>query len=274
MEVAPTPASARGVFRSDEGGVTWSAVNSGLVNQHTQAPASWHRVEFAVYNTAGQNLVFTAIVGFDDRLAGVFRSDNQGDPYPGGQASWRVMGDSGFDDDNPPDVNAGSPPQGNLNLSLAVNPNNPDDVYVAGDATGSEHISTVNQWDGDWDQITGLNDGPHPDSRDMAFDANGHLLESDDGGIYRRPGDRWMSVNGDLRCTEIVSVAYDGLNDRLIAGTQDNARAEEGNPGAVSPQLLAWQTWGSGDGGSVGTGPIITDLGAETVRYGIGNNLQ
>ena len=32
----------------------------------------------------------------------------------------------------------------------------------------------------------GNNTAPHADSRDLAFDANGSLLESDDGGVYRR----------------------------------------------------------------------------------------
>ena len=48
---------------------------------------------------------------------------------------------------------------------------------------------------------------PHADSREMVFDANGNLVEGDDGGIYRRtsPGSSagdWFSINGNLQVTE------------------------------------------------------------------------
>ena len=53
---------------------------------------------------------------------------------------------------------------------------------------------------------------PHADSRNMAIDANGDLLEVDDGGIYRRTrpqandGD-WFAMDGDIQVTEFHSIA-------------------------------------------------------------------
>src|SRR5262249_18393165 len=125
----------------------------------------------------------------------------------------------------------------------------------------------------EWDQVTGVFDRPHPDSRDLVFDAAGQLLESDDGGIYRRVDhDDWDAVTGSLRVTEMGSVAYDALNDKLFAGFQDNARAEETSP---TFGMLTWDTWGSGDGGTVGVGYTSTEDGQpESVRYGMDQNLS
>ena len=61
----------------------------------------------------------------------------------------------------------------------------------------------------------------------MTFDAAGNLIETDDGGIYRRTnpataaGD-WFSVIGDLQVTEMHDVSYDTLSDIAFVGTQDN----------------------------------------------------
>src|SRR4029450_12642403 len=54
---------------------------------------------------------------------------------------------------------------------------------------------------------TASNRSPHADSRDMAVDAQGDLIEGDDGGVYRRrkpltdTGD-WVCMNGDLATSE------------------------------------------------------------------------
>lgn len=231
--------------------------NNGLTDVgHTK------RIELASYHDASQDLVFAALVGSDGKLTGVYRSTNQA-------RSWQMM-DAG------PDVNRLG--QGGINLSLTVNPHNSNDVYVGGDSTnlffGATHVSSIFNWDGsEWDLVTGLFDRPHTDSRDLVFDAAGQLLESDDGGIYRRVDhDHWDAVTGNLRVTEMGSVAYDALNDKLVAGFQDNARAEE-----ISPMfgLPTWAAWGTGDGGTVAVGYTSDESGhRESVRYGLDNNLS
>jgi hypothetical protein len=122
---------------------------------------------------------------------------------------------------------------------------------------------------------------PHPDSRDLVFDADGNLLEADDGGLYRlldpygtidNVPRHWESVNGDLRTAETYSVAYDSRFDRLVAGSQDNGTL-------LQPSLgdNAWRTIHGGDGGvvQVETGfnysPSFT--GAYSVIYHSSQNL-
>ncbi|MBI3411511.1 MAG: hypothetical protein HY040_24550 [Planctomycetes bacterium] len=273
-QAAPGGGMGLGVFRSNsgglaaDGGLTWTNVSNNL----TGIPDA-SRIRLATFNSfaLGQNVVYAGIIDSHGLLTGVFRSDNQG-------ASWTVMGDSGFGDTNPPQVihkDDNGTGQGGINFSLTVNPNDVNDVYIAGDEDsaflGGGSISSVSEWDGDWDQITGPFDRPHSDSRDMVFDAGGQLLESDDGGIYRRVDhDHWTSVIGNLRITEIHSVGFDALNNKVFAGEQDNARSEEQGPSFGMP---VWDKWGAGDGGNVGIGYITEDGQRKSIRYGIDNNL-
>jgi hypothetical protein len=237
-----------GVFRSLDGGLTWTALRNGLGNVGDSG-----RIELAVTNDVSQNFVYAAVVGSDGNLSGVYRSTDQG-------GSWRVMGDSGFDDPNPPRSTEPERPERRVRRRRRDRRN----LRRRG-----RHRQRVGRRLG-----PGYRDHrhPHPDSRDMIFDAAGQLLESDDGGIYRRVDrDHWDAVTSNLRVTEIVSIGYDALNDKLFAGTQDNARAEE--IGTTSGQQV-WDTWGSGDGQSVGVGYVTEDDVRKAVCYGIDNNLR
>src|SRR5262249_56916778 len=94
-----------------------------------------------------------------------------------------------------------------------------------------------------------LPSAPHADSRGLLVQPQtGDLLEVDDGGVYRlrNPGGaanqrRWESLNGDLKITEVLSVAYDPLNAQAIAGTQDN--------GSLREDTHEWREIKAGDGG-------------------------
>jgi hypothetical protein len=92
---------------------------------------------------------------------------------------------------------------------------------------------------------------PHADSRSLAFTPNGSLLETDDGGIYRNNNPTsalgvWNSVNGNLGVSELTGVAYDPLNNVIIAGAQDNGTAVQS---AASDR--SWREILGGDGGLV-----------------------
>jgi surface protein len=98
---------------------------------------------------------------------------------------------------------------------------------------------------------TASNSSPHPDSRDMAFDAVGNLIQCDDGGVYRRTlpqsntGD-WFSMNGNLQVTEMHSIVYDPVTKRITAGTQDNGTKQQSAPDSKN-----WNIVMGGDGGVV-----------------------
>ncbi len=93
---------------------------------------------------------------------------------------------------------------------------------------------------------------PHADSRHMVFDAQGNLIQVDDGGIYRlnNPADgsgAWTSLNGDMLVNEQHSHAFDPVSAINLAGTQDN-----GVPYQLVPDDTAqWALFLFGDGGDV-----------------------
>ncbi|HEX5758212.1 MAG TPA: hypothetical protein VF121_03365, partial [Thermoanaerobaculia bacterium] len=230
-----------GVYRSTNTGANWTKVSNAamdaLLNTGTTS-----NVEFAV---GLNNNVYAAICN-SGRLAGLFRSGDGG-------TTWTEM-DSPRTGPNNVGIHPGG--QASLHLSILADRTNHNLVYLGGDrqpftleeglpfppqfpnsigannfsgrlfrcdaslASGSQctpltHIGTAS------------NSSPHADSREMTFDAAGHIVETDDGGVYRRTspatnaGD-WFSVIGDLQVTEVHDNSYDTLADISFVGTQDN----------------------------------------------------
>jgi hypothetical protein len=213
-----------GVYRSDDGGVTWTAVNGGL----TGLDGSF-RILLSVHNNTsrGTNAVYAAILS-SGSLEGVFRSDNFG-------ARWTALGVP------VPDIFPLT--QTIFHGAVAADPTDPNVIFIAGDAGGT--------WRGDasllpgfpWVDVDFSNAHltiPHSDSRRMTFDANGDLLQANDGGVYRLvdPNNRfnqrqWVSVNGDIRPTEFFSVAYDPLSGIVFGGNPRQWDADSIGTGRV-----------------------------------------
>ncbi len=124
---------------------------------------------------------------------------------------------------------------------------------------------TVGNWtpttpyNGQWlpitDNFANGNTTPHSDSRSMAFDNNGNLLETNDGGIYRLSAPQssngiWTSLIGNLQVTEIYGLAYDSNTHTLISANQDVGASAQNLNGNGTPSTIWTQQLGA-DGGSV-----------------------
>ena len=256
-----------------------------------------------------------------NQLTGLFRSGNIGDtwtsaPLPGTTEPPLIGTFVG--------IHPGG--QGGIHFSLAADPNDPDVVYVGGDRQGGIPSSVGNLnftgrlFRGDftpavlfpeicipfigctpavlapfWESIThfgAAGTAPHADSRAMAFDSAGNLLQGDDGGIYKlihpegslNPFDlrRWVSLNGNLRITELLALAYDSRNNVILAGAQDNGSVEMiggiGSPDTrwrLGPLFTIFnQTVVS----AVGDGNIqaadIFSANPNVIRYSLGNSFS
>ncbi len=119
---------------------------------------------------------------------------------------------------------------------------------------------------------TNNNSAPHADSREMTFDANGNLIEVDDGGIYRRtnPGTAngdWFSIIGNLQVTEQHDIAYDPISDIIISGNQDTGTMQQQSTGS-----LKWDSVSTADGGDVAVSVDPTNAN-QSVRYSSTQNL-
>lgn len=265
-----------GVYLSTDGGEHWNPDNGNIP---AGIIAASDLVELAVYNGGGGNAVYSI---FWDASANptpppntvntidAFRSTNQG-------STWTQL-DTGFDIGRP------------RRTSIAADPNDANILYIAGtpgaatppgSSRPSARIAMVDasqapgsQWS--WAVGTAANGtSPHPDNRYLAFDANGDLLDTNDGGIYRldgtgTAGQTWVSVNGDLRTAEFYSVAYDELSHSSFGGTQDNGTPQQSINGLTAGQAPGSYTWTDRTGADGGVVAVDNDQVAHpgtTIHY-------
>ncbi|MGU7784974.1 WD40/YVTN/BNR-like repeat-containing protein [Burkholderia sp. PU8-34] len=250
--------AAAGVYRSNDGGATWVPVDSGLSALGTSA-----RILLAVGR--GTGVVYAMVINSTGTLSGVFRSATDG-------ANWTPMGVPS------PSIFPGA--QGDVHGAIVADPRNPNVVFISGDrqalpsANGCINFSG-NTFRGDaslgspWQNVVcngAHGTSPHADSRGMAFDASGNLLQVNDGGIYslitpNAASRQWQSVNGNLRPTELHSAAYDSVSKVIFGGAQDT-----GTPMQNSPGNFTWTDFLQGDGGVVAVDTSPTHAGT-SIRY-------
>lgn len=150
-------------------------------------------------------------------MLGVYRSTDGGDTFT------QIAGE-GSDLFNPP----GS--QGNYNLCIAVNPANPDLIYIGGQLDAWSWRSTT----GAWDQIAISFGGElfsryvHADHHWFAFHPTNPdiLYFGTDGGITRTNNARaqfpdWVTINKGYSTFQAHGIAG-GLNGESFSGSQDN----------------------------------------------------
>ena len=274
-----------GIYRSTDTGATWSKVSNAAIGALLTAGTVNVKISVGFHDN-----VYVAIAG-GRQLTGLFRSGNGG-------STWTAL-------DLPSTLEVGGVVfgihpggQASIHLSLAADRDSENVVYIGGDRqVGSdEAIGSAPPWPNaigatdysgrifrvdasrpEGSQATHMThtntasrSAPHADSRDMAVDPNGDLLETDDGGIYRRTdplsntGD-WLSMNGDLQIAEFHSAVWDPGTRTLLGGAQDT-----GTPQQVAPAGVAWGSVSTGDGGAVLAGHTAPGF---STRYSSYNRL-
>ncbi len=271
-----TTGGVNGIYKSADTGATWARVSNAAMETLMSNNSTLSNVRIAV-GASGQ--VFVGII-VSGTLTGLFRSP---DASTWTQLDTPATNENGSNYGLQPEADGG---QGSIHFSIVADPTDSNIVYVGGDRqpgpgdgaatfpnsvganTYSGRLFRVNASLGAGTQATPLthcqtalsgcngststssNSAPHADSRRLVFDANGNILESDDGGIYRRTLPRgtgdWASVNGTLRITENHDIAWDTVSNMCLSGNQDNGTSEQRSVDAVS-----WSSILSGDGGDV-----------------------
>lgn len=163
--------------------------------------------------------------------------------------------------------------QGTIHFSIVSDANDPFVVYVGGDRQPTGGNATNPSWPNgigayNYDgrlfrcnasletgkqctplthMFAGNNSAPHADSRHMMFDAQGRIIEADDGGVFTRTipsttTGQWYSMNGNLQVQEAQGVAYVG-NGIFVTGNQDT-----GTTFGIGGGSKPWNSLGQGDG--------------------------
>src|SRR4030095_16470259 len=211
-----------GIFRSDNGGATWTNISSGdstlngfITNaQNTNA-------EMAVASNSRLYVVVVDVVVVNGMPKGQAQYIGFTDNPAAASPMWTAMELPRTPESNGQIIEGIHPGgQGSIHLSIAVDPGNPNTVYVGGDRQPGplpnflgDHSFSGRLFRGNttvgpnpsaptspqWEHLTHSNSiaqipgggtasgsSPHADSREMVIDAGGDLIEVDDGGIYRR----------------------------------------------------------------------------------------
>ena len=260
-------AGGSGVFESIDRGVTWTRIDN------TAAPIAGiggsGNIELAAFDGGATTVLYAGIVSSAGVLTGVFRDANGGDGVDNdgingvddpAEHGWAAIGAA-------PAIHTGS--QGFNNFSVVADPTNANVVYVGGDRP--PELFRGDATGGAWTSIVGAGTqsgtGPHADSRFMVFQDNTHLLEADDGGIFRLPNpltastSDWTNANGDLGNVEFHNISYDTSTNRVFGGSQDNGSEVQTAMGST-----VWNRFLGGDGSAQAYDSVAN------VSYSLQNN--
>jgi photosystem II stability/assembly factor-like uncharacterized protein len=228
------------IYKSIDAGVTWVRETAGIpqdfeVDHFTLAISKTNSPQtiYAAVSDSGAD----RITGMQNKKAGqlyvMLKSTDQGQ-------SWATMSST------PNYMGVYPVAQGPFDSTLAVDPNNANIVYAGGSSNGGSPcvIMTVDGGN-NWTNITG---SPHTDDHAFAFDANGKLLNGNDGGIWRLQDPQsiqWTDLTGNLAITQFTGIALNPIDANIAyGGSQDNGTEKFNNN-------LGWKQIVGGDGGFV-----------------------
>ena len=230
-----------GIRRSTNGGATFTTLTGGLPT------SGFSRIVLAIARSNPQVLYAAFVNPSTSGLLGMYRTTDGG-------STWTQL--------------AGTPdfprPQGWYDLSIGVDPANPDHLYCGGVSPIYATAGVIESFNGGatWTEISSSGGQIHPDQHWIAFGADGTPWFGCDGGVWRRTGAQWINCNATLAAIQNYTIAQHPLDpNRMMGGTQDNGMAGTSNGSLAWPQITA------GDGGFGAYDPVALNRLYTTYVY-------
>ncbi len=244
-----------GIFKTTDGGTTWTQITSGLPSTNYQ------RIAFA-QNPDTANTVYAVIQstdnssGGDAGLKGIYKSTDAGSTWSAltkpsnisSTGSLSYLGDQGW--------------YGNV---IAVDPNNTANIYV-----GGVDMMKSTDWGNSWSQLTYWDASYgtpviHADHHAITFvpGSSGVVYAGDDGGIQKSTdgGASWTSLNNGLAITQFYGGAVYPSGTTYYGGAQDNGHLLYNGSGT------SWTEVVGGDGGYAAIDQSNSNVAYEEYTY-------
>lgn len=203
-------------YVSSDAGTTWANVSGSSLS--TVPNSGFGRIEYAISaeKADGTHSIYATLS--ESNLVGGWLSKDDG-------ATWEQHTGTPTNLANLNVYNY----QGLQNSSLAVNPNNEEEVLIGGNNLFSWEEQTNSPLSGDWNQISsgafaktnpqymqnGINVIDWHDGQDIFFATNGGVFFSDDNAVS------FLAANRNLTSTQFYSIAFDRTGN-ILGGTSNN----------------------------------------------------
>jgi photosystem II stability/assembly factor-like uncharacterized protein len=241
-----------GIYKTTNGGGSWTRLAGGMaigdIVGNTKIAIAPSDPQTAYVSISGSGTAGSAPEG---ELYKLLKTTNGG-------TNWVIIA-------NVPNYMGG---QGFYDSTLAVDPRDSQIVYAGGQADANSIIRTI---DGglNWQDLSVGDNGvsPHVDHHGIGFDANGKLLDGNDGGLWRLDNPTagsvsWSDLNGNLQITQYVGIALHPTNSNIVyAGAQDNGTQK-------FTGSRVWTEIVGGDGGRAHLDPSNPNTVYHTFFYG------